>query len=680
MEPLFFTPDVQFEKVSSEVMLPEDPNQWPVELLQELYKQVPYVADFEPHVTMDRVEGERGYGFGHIEVQNKTVLPAGGSPQERAAGGVQVARIPVVIKDRRLQPLDLLLTPDSRTVPLTEKRLRQVVFRPQIFDQTGRGPGDQSMVGQLYPPFRQNGQDGRGYTTDGSFGKFGAAAPSLLEAILPTINESDYQRFFSVFEKDAGLAAAYVHNGLATSGALRTLARWEPAQASSHKLAQALYGAVKPSVVQLRKQDEGYLLKAASHRFWNPTWTELDRGEALALLGEKVVLAADLHGGVTMALGDDAEEPAEDPTVDLPALISEPGMYRVQDEKGRHLTGLVLPNLLDFDGTSLPLSLFTNGSQQAVQGDIAGVRVGDVANLPEGRPQGYGVFYVTQPNGKVRATVPITLHATARGPEAAEGVTLVGESFSGAPYHVLVQANLRDLTPVAPGQVLVPDSWSWMPLGQAEGTSLVGDPTRMHKTAHPTRALAAVVLRSSGGDSYSVEGPAVEKLGHDERQFLSQDDALFLLKALGVSDAQAAEKLGYAAAFSAPVTVRVGRMLCTSGQAVHEAKLAARQVLAGVPRLAQDLVKEAAVIPDPMAVDTVLSLGFLNPENLGLFIQYLPLLQSTQEKLCDLLLAARLGLREVSPAALERAVKSTEEVLEGLQVLAFSGTDRAEAN
>ena len=84
-----------------------------------------------------------------------------------------------------------------------------------------------------------------------------------------------------------------------------------------------------------------------------------------------------------------------------------------------------------------------------------------------------------------------------------------------------------------------------------------------------------------------------------------------------------------------------------------------------------DLFKEAAVIPDPVAVDTVLSLGFLNPENLGIFISYMPTLDEAQHKMCELILATRLGLREIPVSALEKAVRTTEQALEGLKVLAF---------
>ena len=53
------------------------------------------------------------------------------------------------------------------------------------------------------------------------------------------------------------------------------------------------------------------------------------------------------------------------------------------------------------------------------------------------------------------------------------------------------------------------------------------------------------------------------------------------------------------------------------------------------------------------------------------FVGYLPVVEDSQTKLCELLLASRLGMNDVPSSALEKAVRSTEEVLEGLKILAF---------
>jgi hypothetical protein len=740
-QPLFFEPDVQFEKVAAEVMLPEDANAWPNELMQELFKQVPYVADFEPHVTMDRVDAERGYGFGHVEIQNKTEIQHGAEPEALQAAGIKSARIPIVIKDRKLQPLDLLVTADSQVMPLTEARLRQALFRPQVFDITGRGPGDMSMIGQLYPPYRQNyGFGGGGATMNVGMGKEGAdkealalstvgsylkkqtdpqglahasksllgrgaqqvtggaaavgqkkllaggiaaqraaqyaampKAASILSAILPTINPRDFEAFFQKMADDQGLQAQYLANGHSTRAALKTLSEYTPSE--SRKLAAAALIQLKPSVAQLRKDDEGYSLKTAAFSCWLPEVQKLDRGQAVRLLGEKVVLAADTTGAATMTLGEGVAEP-ESPEADKAELVSQFGIYKVQDSQGRHLIGYVFPNLIDIDGTALPIALFTNGSQMAMQGDIAGINVGGGASLFEGKPSGMGVFYHLLPNGRAEATVPMNLKASMSSPEeGAEGeggVVFHAETFDGRPVQVSIQPNLEAITPTPDGGMLIiPDSFSWLPLDKAEETQLVENPEGFNKEAAAARALATVQVRCGGSDSFSLSGFPVDKLASDERSFLSLDDAMFLLGGLGTNLDYAQKKLGEAAAWSAPVSIRVGSYIKLATDRLNDALEKAASVLSTMPDLKQDLFKEAAVIPDPVAVDTVLSLGFLNPENLGAFIAYMPVIDEAQLKMCELLLAARLGLQEIPVPALERAIRCTEETLEGLKVLAF---------
>lgn len=693
-QPLFFEPNVTFEKSAAEVMLPEDPNQWPNELMQELYKQVPYVADFEPHVTMDRVDAEKGYGLGHVEVQNKTEIQHGADEAGKASAGVKSVRIPVIIKDRKLQPLDLIVNEDSTVVPLTEPRLRAAIFRPQVFDITGRGPGDMSMIGQLYPPYRQNyGFGGGGATMSVGMGKEGTAeavgsaamcrkcgkekcacgmkTASLLAAIMPTVNERDYNAFFQKVSSDRGLQAQLGANG-ACADALKCLASYEPAGA--RKLAAAALERIVPSVVQLRKEAEGYSLKTASHACWLPKTELLNRGDAVRMLGTKVVLAADQTGAATMALGEGVqEEKQQNPEEDKPAPVTQFGIYKVQDKNGQELIGYVFPNLIDIDGKSLPIALFTNGSAKAVQGDIAGINVGGGASLFEGPPRGTGCFYHLLSNGRAQATVPMTLKASTEMPGQG-AITLHGETYDGSPVQVSVQPNIQECTYVD-GTLLIPDTYAWLPLDTAQDTQLVETPDGWNAPQVAKEALATVELRHGGEGTFTVSGFPVDKLASEERQFMNLDETLFLLAGLGANLQYAQEKIGEAAAWSRPVQVRVGRYIKTAADVMSESMSKAASTVSSfervLPVLRKDLLKEAAVIPDPSAVDTVLSLGFLNPENLGTFIAYLPTLDDAQKKLCELLLASRLGMREVATGALEKAIRSTEEAIEGLKVLAF---------
>jgi len=83
----------------------------------------------------------------------------------------------------------------------------------------------------------------------------------------------------------------------------------------------------------------------------------------------------------------------------------------------------------------------------------------------------------------------------------------------------------------------------------------------------------------------------------------------------------------------------------------------------------RDLVKEAAVLEDGETADKILSMGFLNPDNISMFASYLPELDTASCKLAEMLVACRLGMSQVDEGAIERAMKNLEQVIEGLKSL-----------
>ncbi len=134
----------------------------------------------------------------------------------------------------------------------------------------------------------------------------------------------------------------------------------------------------------------------------------------------------------------------------------------------------------------------------------------------------------------------------------------------------------------------------------------------------------------------------------------------------------AAEKIAEALVHQKPVQVKIARPLATLKDQLDQAVAVITAKTASTMVLRCDLVKEAAYLPDPVAVDTILSLGFINPENLTTFIGFLPQIDQVQSKLCELLIASRLGLQDIPTSALEKCVKSLEDTLEGLKTIAFT--------
>ncbi len=92
-----------------------------------------------------------------------------------------------------------------------------------------------------------------------------------------------------------------------------------------------------------------------------------------------------------------------------------------------------------------------------------------------------------------------------------------------------------------------------------------------------------------------------------------------------------------------------------------------------------DLEKRAQdeIPPDEQTIDTVLSLGFINPENLAAFLQKLPAMKQSEGFLGELLLLLRLGLQGIKEQPVKNALKSLNRVNEALESLASYGTHPA---
>lgn len=726
-QPLFYTPDVHFEapleKVAAMVDLPEDPNAWPKEVLDELYKQVPYIADFKPHVVMSKVNAERAFGFGHVEISNQSQAQQGTSPEALEAAGIRSVRIPVIIRDGKLNPFDLLVTDDTKVLPLTEGRLRQAIFRPQMFDVTSQTPGDQGMLSQLYPPYRQNygfGGGGVGVPA-GGMGKMGSAfeeelfqvlesldaghrkpkektagtvledfgklprrpklkkkTASILATIAPTISRADLNYFWDTVDADRGLQAQMRKNAAAMSAPLAVLVN--PPIEHQEKRASVMADLVKPDVVQILKQPGGYLYKTASSRHWAPKTEFVDRGELVRRSGEKVAMVVDLHGGVTVGDGCVAREKlATVPGEPDVQPVTTSGLYKVMQEDGEEAVGFVIPNLLDTDGEALPLALFTNGTTATVQGEVMGKPLGQAADFPEAPPDGFGSFYTLGEEGEVIATIPLDLSSSYE--TSGEPGVLVGETYDGRPVEVSLQPNIKELVSTEDGKVLIPDWWKWMPLESAGNVALQGgaDPAEEESEPYDLEAEAKeasvrwVEVRGDLSGTFDFSGPAVEKLAYEQRRGLDLDNAMFLLAGLGTEQGYGATKLAHAMRGYALERVKIGRLLTLASENVAQATKTASATLRNIPVLKRSLIKEASVIADPMAVDTVLSLGFINPENMMTFVSFLPTIEDAQAKLCRLLLAARIGLQGISATALERSIRGVEEVIEGLKTMAFQG-------
>lgn len=660
--PLFLDQDFKptFEKLGSSVRLGDDPANWQVEVAAEIYKQLPFLADYAVNVVFDRVSPERGYASGTAEVTNKTDAPL---PEQPAAS----IRIPLIVKERVLQSLDVMLS-DGKAYPLNERRVRETLFRTDTFEISTRKPTDKGMVDQLYPPLRTNYGYGNAVATGVGVGGMGKQA-SLLEAIAPTIPQAEIDQFVAKVASDPETKLLALRNPEFEKAALM-LAAVQPV--SIEKTAAALVESIPPTVVQFQKLASGdFLVKWANAEAFNPQQGQVDPGTAQGMAGTDKVLGMGPDQTLTVSTDRAKKETLKEEKIEV---AQDFGQFRVRaEENGEDLVGWVLP-ISDFDMQSMPLFLWTDGGEKfSVQAEIAGSRCGHDLNLPATGPQGTGCFYYLD-NERARAFLPMTIrnHITdEKGSESFQGETLFGEQITLTPT-----PGLQATQEIEEGHYAIPEELRWMSLGEA--LHLVASPDQFDTQDNLQQAPGAVDVKSTGPGEFSMDGAPLAKVARELKTFIKQADAEFLLVAMGLSQFEAREKL--AAAKGGYQTVKVaGLRPITPLDVVHRELLKQAAVfLEQFPYgLKRDLIKEAAALEDSETVDSILSMGFINPENIQTFANYMPQLEETAQKLAEMLMAARLGMAQFDEGAIQRAMTNLEEVIQGLRALEQKGLVKA---
>jgi hypothetical protein len=161
-EPLFRklkTESDLFTKTAAMVLarMPDDEKKWPAQIHSELLRALPYIAQYDPEIVLDRVEPEAGAALGYVQIRNRSAS----RPQDDRSKAGNVIRVPIIVQDRRLQPF-MVFEAGGQTFPLSEDRVEQAMLNPGLFDTDARSvPTSPSLVDAMYPPYQQRQGFGR---------------------------------------------------------------------------------------------------------------------------------------------------------------------------------------------------------------------------------------------------------------------------------------------------------------------------------------------------------------------------------------------------------------------------------------------------------------------------------------------------------------------------------------
>ena len=682
------TPKLIFTK-SASVELDEDSRNWTQQILAEAFQACPSIGEFSATVTFRSKDDTQGYAFGAVVVEAAT-RSALAATRVGAARPGRVA-IPVIVRSYQLMPLDIFISADGRALPLTDARLREALFTTEIGDSVTTDIGDTSIYNLLYPLGRagnggefgmgMGGGMGSGVTTVFGPGmKFASAMDegtySLLDELAITLRAPDLETVKTALAEPA-IKAAMASPG-PFQDAVRLLASVEPsALTTADTLVKAAQAMARADVIQLGHDHEGYWMRTAcSNAYSTPETYALDRGQFLKIAGPELTKKVDTEGTVTVGA---QQAPADAPRT--PAKpVTETGIYRVRIDgqgDGKELVGWVIPNLIGLDGLVLPQAVFTNGAVSMVQDQIAGVRAATGADLPNDEPKGIGVFYAGR-EGNVQATVPVVVKAR----QEIDGVPAwVVQTTEGEDTVLRYAPGLQGIEFVD-GELFIPESAGFISLGEGAALSLEdGGADSLESVpggipAEKTASASTVTIKSSTGFDYRLSFANADKLAAlvRSRGELDHDDAMFVLALGGVSPQTASTKL--AAAERGAVTLPV-RDVVLFAELQKQASDETASLASLIGALRVSLVKEAASMPSSTTVDAVLSLGFINPENVRLFLARLPYLEKSLSMVCEMVIASRLGLTSIPEGAASRAARALDAVITGLRGLALMEIDQA---
>lgn len=644
----------EFTKTASKLALSDNPATYASELTAHLYKQHPYLGKYEVNLSIEGSDESKGYMYGLFTVSPASQVPPEETqrrmdmvsrPMDQPPSPEETLRIPIIVDNKKAYSFDVFISPDGKFYPLSEERIASALFSasPYIVAPVGALRDAQGFsAARNFSPDMPTGASGTGP-------RFGPPNSSV-------------EKVGSVLNRVSGLVDTQQANELlekvANSQWLTNVFRSNPAfQLACVKVSQFKKeaSAQEPDTFDtavIQKAPGGYHVTSASAQGFK---------EKVAFISNVDAEHLPLHirqevASTGYALLSDNEEALD--TVNLPTQlekVASTGVYAVLPNNGPAERAVVLKDVITFDGAKTKLAYIVGASGASFQGEVAGIRCGDVDldSIQGSYPRGEGMLLFPK---TAQVSEPITIKQSIRY-EDGQTAYVANRSFGD---NILIKtAAVRTPVKTSQSEYLIPQDSRFIPLSYGEGhrsdtasiASLTSQGDLMNKVA---------VI--SDGTNYEFSGRPVDSLGLDAVDYKT---GLLVLSAMGDSPAGAKRKLA-AARTGKKVEVVAKNALTVSAPGGNVVEPEVSEL---INSMRVDLTKEASVLTGPDTVDSVLSLNFITPENIQGYIDSLPEFEQASSKLAELLVGVRLGLTDIPEAAVSSAMKGIERAITGLKKL-----------
>lgn len=620
--------------------------QWPEELVQKFKERIPSAASMSILVKFMKKDEENGTATGSLVVSDAK----------------KQAIVPVIIKDFMLYPLDVFVA-DKKLLPLTPDYFKAVFQNNSVFQNLEEYPSygglgrfeDSNLWNATYPP---------------SLGRYAYASANyeILNDIVDTIDGSSLRE---TLLSDPQSAVRFQKHG--HSEAIKKIANLKAVNMNEFR--QGADNLIPRNFTMLRKEGPNkYTILSNSDKTFSPAITRVGREDLekfvskISNCAEDDINDVDQNGEKILSLPVSSGEHLEVGDSPLIEQADHFDHYSVKKKNGLEVEGVVIPKVIDFDMEVVPLKIFIGKTMGTIQPEIAGIRVKNSRfklNAEDPRVGQTGCFVFQPDKSHALATVPVTIKSIVDdcGRKKISAMTLMGVGKR----LVFGDASLERIAFVN-DEYLMPKIFKWVPMeGFEEVTSNAAD--FAVKTAGQNRSTTPVKLLSTGYDQYALKG--VDKYAHAcgwDATNLSKYQVQFILGSFGMGQEKLAHSFKQASA-SGQSIIHGLKFTPLKEEKIAKALPVARTLSKVAESLRCNLIKEASHFENSQTVDALLSLNFVNPENVSKFVSKIPALKTAISNLASLLLGSRLGMKEIPELSTTTAMHKLIEVVNGLESL-----------
>lgn len=627
----------------------EDVESWPEELVQKMKERIPQSATMSIIVKFMKKDDENGTATGSLLVSNNA----------------KQAVVPVIIKDFMMYPLDVFIS-DNKLLPLNPNYFQAIFMDNSAFQKM-----------EEYPTYAGMGRFEEGNlwnaTYPPSLGRYAYASAGydVLDAISDTIDPKEFREFLVT---NPTVAMGFQKRGHAEL--IKKVANLRPVNMNEFR--QGKDNLIKRDIHMLRKDGPNkYTILSNSDKVFSPALTVMNREECMGFVSKVSDCAqddindVDQNGEKLLVVPERSQDELYFPEGHESAaeMANEYDHYVVRKKNGVEVEGVVIPKVIDFDMNLTALKMFLGKTMSTIQTEIAGVRVQNSSFQPafeDPRVGQTGAFVFQMNKSKGLATVPVTIKSVSQDPC---GETLMKVmDLQGHTFKVKITSAELERIALIGDCYSLPKGFKWAPM---QGFEEVSNSTFDYaaKTAAAKLTPNPVLIASTGYSQYSMKG--AEKYAQEMKwdpTMLETYQVKFLLASMGMGSEKISETIKQAS-FQERVSIHGLNRPMLKSEKIAAAVPKARKLSSACQAIKSNLTKEASYVENSQTVDALLSLNFVNPENISKFVGKIAMFKAAISNLASLLIASRIGVKEIPEQAVATAMTRLVDVVNGLEGL-----------